>query len=326
MNDVGAPDWCGPYIKKLMTDGWSRPFFYDQSNGVPVLLSAGEDGTFLTEDDLSVRPEQFRMHPDISNFVAQTFYGGRENYKAGVTGADRTLRVAGFDQPIYFYDTCDLPPEQGADPDSISNTAPVKGRYETDHNPGYSNEAEARKIAQILKDLILAIRSGEGDSEKLILRDKSTQEILGYDIGVISGYQKQVDRIYDLTKNALLSHMEQEEAQLHMDRFMISTVDSFQGRDNQVIIFSMTRSNEKGKIGFLKDVRRLNVAMTRAKSLLIMVGDSSTLRKCNKPCTHDPKMMVSDVYQALVDYCNGGNDHGHNYYHKLKGAEDYGTH
>ena len=65
VNDVGAPDWCGPYIKKLMTDGWSRPFFYDQSNGVPVLLSAGEDGTFLTEDDLSVRPEQFRMHPDF---------------------------------------------------------------------------------------------------------------------------------------------------------------------------------------------------------------------------------------------------------------------
>lgn len=65
VNDVGAPDWCGPYIKKLMTDGWSRPFFYDQSNGVPMLLSAGEDGTFLTEDDLSVRPEQFRMHPDF---------------------------------------------------------------------------------------------------------------------------------------------------------------------------------------------------------------------------------------------------------------------
>ena len=65
VNDVGAPDWCGPYIRKLMTDGWSRPFFYDQSNGVPMLLSAGEDGTFLTEDDLSVRPEQFRMHPDF---------------------------------------------------------------------------------------------------------------------------------------------------------------------------------------------------------------------------------------------------------------------
>lgn len=270
--------------------------------------------TLFEEDSLQdVRitlDTQYRMHPDISDFVATTFYGGKENYKAGVSAKARTLKIAGFDKPIYFYDTCDLAPEK---------------RFETEHNPGYSNKAEAEKIAQILEDLILAIREGSGDSEKLILRDKETGAFLGYDIGVISGYKKQVNRIHALTMERLMKHMPQEEAQYHMDQFMISSVDSFQGRDNQVIIFSMTRSNNKGRIGFLKDVRRLNVAMTRAKSLLIMVGDSATLRDCNKPCTHNKNMIVSDVYRALVDYCNGGNENGHNYYHKLKGEDLLGT-
>ena len=64
-NDVGAPNWCGPYVKKLMNDGWNRPFFYDCSNGVPIFLSAGADRTFLTGDDIVARPEQFRPHPDF---------------------------------------------------------------------------------------------------------------------------------------------------------------------------------------------------------------------------------------------------------------------
>jgi len=63
VNDVGAPDWCGPYVRKLMTDGWSIPFFYDQTNDVPIFLSAGEDRTFGTEDDLGVSLDQYRCHP-----------------------------------------------------------------------------------------------------------------------------------------------------------------------------------------------------------------------------------------------------------------------
>ena len=61
------------------------------------------------------------------------------------------------------------------------------------------------------------------------------------------------------------------------DRLEIDTVDSFQGRDKDIILFSFTRSNLEGKIGFLKELRRLNVTMTRAKYCLIMIGDSQTL-------------------------------------------------
>jgi superfamily I DNA and/or RNA helicase len=57
----------------------------------------------------------------------------------------------------------------------------------------------------------------------------------------------------------------------------INTVDAFQGQERDVIAISFVRSNEKGEVGFLSDIRRTNVAMTRAKKKLIMVGDSATL-------------------------------------------------
>ena len=57
----------------------------------------------------------------------------------------------------------------------------------------------------------------------------------------------------------------------------ISTIDSFQGQEKEVIILSLVRSNDDGDIGFLKDYRRMNVAITRAKEQLFVIGDSATI-------------------------------------------------
>jgi superfamily I DNA and/or RNA helicase len=57
----------------------------------------------------------------------------------------------------------------------------------------------------------------------------------------------------------------------------INTVDAFQGQERDIIAISFVRSNDKGEVGFLADIRRTNVAMTRAKKRLIMIGDSATL-------------------------------------------------
>ncbi len=246
---------------------------------------------------------QYRMHPDISKFISANFYDNK--YFAGVTPEMRNLQIAGFDKPIYFYDTCNLPAEV---------------RAETDHKPGYSNEIEAELLSNILVKLILAIRADNYANPDVVLRSKEDGSIIGYDIGVISGYKKQVKAIYSLTRQKLEQHMSAEEAQMHMDRFMISSVDSFQGRDNQIILFSMTRSNPDGKIGFLKDVRRLNVAMTRAKSLLIMVGDSATLTACDATCAHDSDTPVSQLYNNLIAHCKNKD-----YYHPLKGGDSLGA-
>ena len=96
-------------------------------------------------------------------------------------------------------------------------------------------------------------------------------------IGVISPYDDQVDL---LRKKA---------AELKLMELEIKTVDGFQGREKEVIIVSFVRSNPKQEIGFLKDLRRLNVAITRAKKKLILIGNSKTLSK-NK------------VYERLITY------------------------
>jgi superfamily I DNA and/or RNA helicase len=57
----------------------------------------------------------------------------------------------------------------------------------------------------------------------------------------------------------------------------VGTVDSFQGQERDIIAISLTRSNNHGEIGFLSDIRRMNVGMTRARRKLLLVGDSSTL-------------------------------------------------
>jgi superfamily I DNA and/or RNA helicase len=61
------------------------------------------------------------------------------------------------------------------------------------------------------------------------------------------------------------------------DKLEIDTVDGFQGREKEAVVISLVRSNEIGEIGFLADARRMNVALTRAKRKLIIVGDSATL-------------------------------------------------
>ena len=99
-----------------------------------------------------------------------------------------------------------------------------------------------------------------------------------------------------------------------MKKFMVNSVDSFQGRDNEIILFSMTRSNPKGKIGFLRDVRRLNVAMTRAKSMLIMIGDSETLTASKQMAEHNKNIAAAYYYESLIDYCSQKEN---NFYHKV---------
>lgn len=71
----------------------------------------------------------------------------------------------------------------------------------------------------------------------------------------------------------------------------VDTIDSFQGQERDVIYISMVRSNDKGQIGFLKDTRRMNVAMTRARKKLIIIGDSATLGSLA-------------FYRRFLDYCD----------------------
>jgi len=65
ISDPGETDWYGPYINVIQNDGWRRPYHYDRTNGVPMLLSAGPDRRFLTDDDIVARPEDFTVNPEF---------------------------------------------------------------------------------------------------------------------------------------------------------------------------------------------------------------------------------------------------------------------
>jgi DNA replication protein DnaC len=89
-------------------------------------------------------------------------------------------------------------------------------------------------------------------------------------IAIISPYKQQIQVLNDQ-----LSHI--PELQPYLAHISANTVDSFQGQERDIVYISMTRSNSEGMIGFLADIRRMNVAMTRARKKLVIVGDSATL-------------------------------------------------
>jgi superfamily I DNA and/or RNA helicase len=76
----------------------------------------------------------------------------------------------------------------------------------------------------------------------------------------------------------------------------IDSVDGFQGREKEAVVLSLVRSNPEGEIGFLADVRRMNVAMTRARRHLLVIGDSATL-------------AAHPFYQRFLEYVDGINAH-----------------
>lgn len=92
------------------------------------------------------------------------------------------------------------------------------------------------------------------------------------DVGLISPYKAQVQYLRQLVRKDTFFKP-------YRSLITINTVDGFQGQERDVILISLVRANEDGQIGFLNDLRRMNVAITRARMKLIILGDASTLTK-----------------------------------------------
>ena len=102
------------------------------------------------------------------------------------------------------------------------------------------------------------------------------------DVGIISPYRAQVQLLRRmLRKSAFFKPLRQ--------LITVNTVDGFQGQERDIIVISLVRQNEKGEIGFLRDLRRMNVAITRARMKLFILGDRSTM-------THHPFYQKLDQY------------------------------
>ena len=92
------------------------------------------------------------------------------------------------------------------------------------------------------------------------------------DVGIISPYRAQVQYLRSQLKK-------REYFKPFRQLITVNTVDGFQGQERDIILISLVRSNDEGQIGFLRDLRRMNVAITRARMKLIIVGDPQTMTR-----------------------------------------------
>ena len=198
---------------------------------------------------------QYRMHTQIMGFSSEKFYGGQlvphpSVRHAGLEAYD--LRFAP-DLPVEFIDTAGCGYQEVAIPESRST----------------ANPEEAHVLLERLAQLLTPYATSEHDEHQ-------NSPLIPLSIGVIAPYRAQINYLKDaIEDNEMLNSL------LLQRRLSVGTVDSFQGQERDIIAITLTRSNPQGEIGFLSDIRRMNVGMTRARRKLLLVGDSSTL--CRHP-------------------------------------------
>jgi superfamily I DNA and/or RNA helicase len=183
---------------------------------------------------------QYRMHAAIMQFSNEMFYEGRLKASPRVAG-HHIGQLSGFQQPDHPAPALNLV----ADPAVALCFVDVPAGRE-EQIPGsfsYFNKAEAAVVSDVVATL-LACR------------------LFPMDIGIISPYDQQVN-----TLRAMVGEVGIE----------IKSVDGYQGREKEVIVISTVRANDEANLGFLTDLRRLNVALTRARRKLIIVGHQATL-------------------------------------------------
>ena len=115
-------------------------------------------------------------------------------------------------------------------------------------------------------------------------------------VGVITGYQAQVSEL-------AWSLDPRDPARWQNLQIEVATVDSFQGRECDVVLYSTVRSNPEGNIGFLRDYRRVNVALSRARSLRVIVGDHQMMRHAATGMDENPFSKVLEHFRAYPDEC-----------------------
>jgi hypothetical protein len=217
---------------------------------------------------------QYRMHPSIAAFSSAIFYSGLLSSPLKL-GSSRIFpphlsnmfpSSSNTDISVRFVQVGGRNNESretvksGSDMPTLSSTDTVVKSASEPSSTSYRNDAEARRVVQILTSILL---------------QKDDETSFQGSIGIVTPYSGQV---------ALIKSMMAKDAKLRelMTSFPheieVKSVDAYQGRERDLIFFSTVRSNRQGNVGFLTDWRRMNVAITRAKSGLLVVGDADTLK------------------------------------------------
>lgn len=221
---------------------------------------------------------QRRMHPDIALFVSHMFY--EEGYLSPADpdfAQSKQMHLSDFERAVTFIEVC--PPKDSPGWEVNLKHSAYRKRLPISRDTGYANRKEAEQVVEVLKRLLLE-RAVQNEQEDL----KRNQDHVPV-IGIIAFYAGQVEWIRQLIRdNEEIQARRSAEPTTDREymcrggiRVAIDTVDGFQGKECPIIILSFTRSNRKKKIGFVDDPNRLNVAMSRARKKLILLGDTQTL-------------------------------------------------
>ena len=192
---------------------------------------------------------QYRMNEKIMRFSSDWFYGGKVVSDESV----RNRGILDYDEPIEWIDTAGIDAKEEFIGESF----------------GRINKQEALLTLAVLELYFEKI------GKQRILEER-------IDVGVISPYRAQVQYLRQMVKKEPFFKP-------YRSLISINTVDGFQGQERDIILISLVRNNPKGDIGFLRDLRRMNVAITRARMKLIILGDKAT-------------MSYNDFYKRLYAY------------------------
>lgn len=213
---------------------------------------------------------QYRMNDEIMRFSSDWFYGGKVESAPQI----KYRSVLDYDHPITWIDTS-----------NEENQITIEGEDAPEDSASASSAASAANQnsdlnfkEQFVGESFGRINKAEAELTLLTLAEYFTkigkQRVLEerIDVGIISPYRAQVQYLKKLIKKY-------EFFKPYRRLISVNTVDGFQGQERDVILISLVRSNDEGQIGFLKDLRRMNVAMTRARMKLIILGNKNTMTK-----------------------------------------------
>ncbi len=247
----------------LVTDRYFKTVFIDESSQA---LEAASWIPILRADRVVMSGDHFQLPPTIKSFEAAKeglehtlFARGLESQPETVTMLETQYRmeptIMGFSSEQFYNG-------------KLKASASVLDRPKLfEVNIRMVDTAGAGFEEKIKQETLSTYNEGEAD---LLIKLLEQESFEGLSVGIILPYRAQVEQI-----NLRLKHSELlAPAMQYID---VNSVDAFQGQERDLIFISLVRSNPNGEIGFLKEYRRTNVAMTRARHRLVIVGDSSTI-------------------------------------------------
>jgi len=217
---------------------------------------------------------QYRMNDEIMRFSSDWFYGGKVESAPQI----KYRSVLDYDHPITWIDTSNEENQITIEgEDAPEDSASTSSSESTSSPASVTNQnSDLNFKEQFVGESFGRINKAEAELTLLTLAEYFTkigkQRVLSesIDVGIISPYRAQVQYLKKLIKKY-------EFFKPYRRLISVNTVDGFQGQERDVILISLVRSNDEGQIGFLKDLRRMNVAMTRARMKLIILGNKDTM-------------------------------------------------